>query len=240
MDSSAWVIVILLYIAFIVVIIKALRSSYSGRPHSHSVSRESYETRLGREGETAVASYLGRLSPADYHVYNDVLFCLGNYSVQIDHIVLSRYGIFVVETKNYHGRIYGSDNQEQWSEYFPGRYHTSQEYKFYNPLWQNSNHIRALRQILNSDFIPIYGIVVFPPGTVIEVYSAFPVLTWDFLFEYILSHSKPIISDDVIETVKSILNGAIDTRPEDRMIHLENVHRMKQMRNASTSASSLE
>ena len=48
--------------------------------------------------------------PDEYHVMDDVMLKTTNGTTQIDHIVVSKYGIFAIETKNYRGEIYGNDN----------------------------------------------------------------------------------------------------------------------------------
>ena len=60
----------------------------------------------GAVGETVVATELGLLPRDKYRVLNDVTLPTPNGSSQIDHVVVSIYGIFVIETKNYKGWIY--------------------------------------------------------------------------------------------------------------------------------------
>ena len=64
---------------------------------------------LGEFGEGRVSSFLEDLPCEDYQVFNDLLICDRDYTTQIDHIIISRYGVFVIETKNMHGKIYGSE-----------------------------------------------------------------------------------------------------------------------------------
>ena len=54
--------------------------------------------RPGRRGERSVNFNLHFLSD-EYHLFNDVYICFNDKSVQIDHIVVSKYGVFVIETK---------------------------------------------------------------------------------------------------------------------------------------------
>ena len=68
---------------------------------------------------------------------------------QIDHVVVSRYGIFVIETKNYKGVIGVDENGNQWSQNFKRH-----SYNFYNPIMQNEGHIRAMKYLLkNKDYL---------------------------------------------------------------------------------------
>lgn len=57
----------------------------------------------GQAGEANVAARLKALPKSDYTVFNNLLIQRGEYSSQIDHVVVSKYGVFVIETKNYKG-----------------------------------------------------------------------------------------------------------------------------------------
>jgi hypothetical protein len=61
---------------------------------------------------------------------------------QIDHIVISPHGIFVIETKNYSGEIKGTRSDKYWR--------VSNRFNMYNPLMQNYGHIKALEQVLHG------------------------------------------------------------------------------------------
>ena len=74
----------------------------------------------GKIGEKTVSFILGKLGP-EYKPYNDVLIRNGDWTSQIDHIVISPFGIFVIETKNYKGWIYGGANQVQWTQNIWGK-----------------------------------------------------------------------------------------------------------------------
>ena len=65
--------------------------------------------------------------------------------MQIDHVVVSRKGIFVLETKNYTGWIFGNENSQNWTQVIYKR-----KEKFYNPIWQNFDHIQALKEFLGE------------------------------------------------------------------------------------------
>lgn len=95
----------------------------------------------GKKGENSVARILKKLLRQDYHVINDVVLPTPYGSSQIDHIVVSPFGIFVIETKNYSGWIYGSEHGEYWTKNVYGH-----KYDFYNPILQNTGHVTALRK----------------------------------------------------------------------------------------------
>ena len=69
----------------------------------------------GKRGEKKVHDILSQL-PDEYYLLDDVVLKTQRGTTQIDHIVVSKYGIFAVETKNYSGEIYGDDNRQLWKQ----------------------------------------------------------------------------------------------------------------------------
>lgn len=92
-------------------------------------------------GEKIVASKLSKLPEQQYRVLNDIMLRTEYGTTQIDHIVISIYGIFVIETKNYKGWITGSEYGEYWTKNMYGK-----KYTFRNPLKQNYAHVKALEK----------------------------------------------------------------------------------------------
>jgi restriction system protein len=91
-----------------------------------------------------------------YHRFHNLILNTQNGTTQIDHILLSRFGIFVIETKNYNGWIFGNENQKSWTQVL-----NKTKYKFQNPLHQNYRHTKALSANLNVELSKIYSIVFF-------------------------------------------------------------------------------
>ena len=111
----------------------------------------------GEVGERVVAGKLDFLPKDQYRVLNDVTLPTPQGSSQIDHLVVSVYGIFVIETKNYNGWIYGGELSEYWTQNIFGN-----KYQLYNPILQNAGHVRALRRVLKEyEPLPILPIVAF-------------------------------------------------------------------------------
>lgn len=90
----------------------------------------------GKIGEKAIHDILLTLSD-EYHVWKDIVIQNNGYSVQIDHLVISPYGIFVIETKNYRGDIYGDEDSQEWKQIIvtPVRYKSS--FKTYTYVTKN-------------------------------------------------------------------------------------------------------
>ncbi|EJL6735748.1 NERD domain-containing protein [Vibrio alginolyticus] len=107
-------------------------------------------------GEFLVNRLLSNLPESDYTLIKDVTLPTNDGTTQVDHIVVSRYGIFVVETKNMKGWIFGSARQKQWTQKIYR--HSS---KFQNPLHQNYKHIKALETLLGCSEEHLHSVIVF-------------------------------------------------------------------------------
>lgn len=98
-------------------------------------------SRKGKRAEKMVAGVLDKLKRKDNIVLNDLVIATSGGSCQIDHVLVSTRGIFVIETKSHSGRISGSEHAQYWQQHFE-----SSSQSFYNPLLQNASHIKALRR----------------------------------------------------------------------------------------------
>lgn len=171
----------------------------------------------GRFGEMKVSSILKSL-PDNYHVFNDIYLQINGMSVQIDHIVISVYGIFVIETKNYTGWIFGTDNSEQWTKNVYGN-----KYEFRNPLKQNYAHVKALQCLLGlskEKFIPA---VVFLRGAVLKCNTQGTVIYSSQLKQFILSHTSAIIDSSNISKLTNLLVYSLLTDKEMKKNHIVNI-----------------
>ncbi len=85
-------------------------------------------------------------------------------TTEIDAILFHPSGIYVIESKNYRGRIVGNERREQWTQCFkPSKDSPVQTYSFYNPLKQNQAHVDGLRAALGREYarIPVYSVILF-------------------------------------------------------------------------------
>lgn len=150
----------------------------------------------GEKGERYVAFLLSQLPKSEYIVLNDVTLQNEYVSTQIDHIVISVYGIFVVETKNLSGFISGSETSQQWIKNMYGH-----QYSFYNPIRQNESHILALSRVLNIPKDYFVSIVAFSNKSQINVYSETHVVYFNKLISTILSYTERKISVGRVEEI---------------------------------------
>lgn len=96
------------------------------------------------------------LDKAQYHLIKNVTLPTEDGSTQIDHIVVSIYGIFVIETKNMKGWIFGQPQQKMWTQKIYK--HSS---RFQNPLHQNYKHVKTLQSLLKLSDEQVFSLIVF-------------------------------------------------------------------------------
>jgi len=155
-------------------------------------------------GETVinVAMWL-KLEKDVYHRLNGITLPRANGgSTQIDHIIVSVYGIFVIETKNYKGWIYGSEKQKQWTQSFPN----GSKFKFQNPLRQNYLHIKTLADLLGLELSYFHSMVAFIGECELKTRDELPehVLTSGMVSYVKRKQDKLLTEDEVTSIVEQI------------------------------------
>ncbi len=176
----------------------------------------------GGRGESRVARQLGKLKDEEYKVFNDVLIRTGSGSSQIDHIVISIFGIFVIETKNYSGWIHGSESSEYWTQSI-----YEKKTKFRNPIKQNWAHIYALKEVL-SDFglVTYHPIVVFVGSAELKnICSNIPVIYNHEIFQTVMG--KRGIPNLSIEQMQNLADKLNEVNIQDKKARREHVHQVQ-------------
>lgn len=153
----------------------------------------------GIVGETVinVAMWL-KLEKDVYHRLNNITLPLANGgSTQIDHVIVSRYGIFVIETKNYKGWIFGNEKQRQWTQVIMGR-----KYKFQNPLRQNYLHIKTLSDLLELEMSYFHSMIAFIGECELKTRDELPehVLT-SGMASYIKKKQDKMLTDEEVKAI---------------------------------------
>lgn len=173
----------------------------------------------GHIGESQVSGILAALPQNEYLIINNVMLKTDRGTTQIDHVVVSEFGIFVIETKNYTGWITGTEYAEKWTKNVYGN-----KYYFYNPIRQNYGHVKALANILglsDDSFIPI---VVFSDSANIKVNSNKLVINAGKLEKMILLIRSPRIDKaDLPRIAERIADANINSR-ENRAKHIAAIH----------------
>ncbi len=151
--------------------------------------------------------------PPDYHLMNHVTLQLKDGTTQVDHILVSRFGVFVIETKDYKGWIFANAKQANWTQVL-----FKHKFKFQNPILQNSRHVRAVQGIL--DFLPpgaIKSIVVFTGEAEFKTEVPQGVFCISELVDHLCEHTVEVMSLNRVqfcvgrlETARLAISGNTD------------------------------
>lgn len=143
------------------------------------------------DGETLVTRVLlSHFGPPEYHLMNHVTIRMEDGTTQVDHILVSRFGVFVIETKDYRGWIFANAADATWTQVlFRWRF------KFQNPIFQNKRHVRAVQGLL--DFLPpgaVKSIVVFSGDAEFKTEIPSGVVALGHLAEYLRQQTEEVMS----------------------------------------------
>lgn len=178
----------------------------------------------GMAGEMFVGFFLKKLLDKNqYQVISDILIPDRNGgTTQIDHIVFSKFGIFVVETKNWGGKIYGEADSEYWKQYFFG----NKPNKFSNPIKQNVKHIKCLAEVTGAPEKCFINTIIFCGSTLKNrdriPASVVPGVT--SLINYIKSYCEELMTaEELAAAVDAIEKHRLKNTLHNRRAHTEYV-----------------
>jgi len=182
----------------------------------------------GKLGEWLVnTKFLASLDKQTYHLIKDVTLPTEDGTTQIDHILVSRFGIFVVETKNMKGWIFGSEKQKIWTQQI-----YKQRHKFQNPLRQNYKHVKTLEALLNIEANKIFSLVLFVGDCEFKTEMPANVAYLGSGVRFIESHTDVLFSDEELQQII----GQIEKQKFERGFKTDRAHvrNLKQRHAAQT------
>jgi hypothetical protein len=203
---------------------------------SSSANKEQIAKRKGEIGEYKIDIQLDQL-PKEYKYVSDILVknskARSGYS-QIDHMVISPYGIFVIETKNYQGTIYGGKTRKTWS--------VNGKFKMMNPFTQNYGHIQAIKDIVDKRYHDYFiSMVSFTKRCTFKIdeldlrkIASNELIVYDVeLSDYIhrkvsvlkIHHKEPLLSENEIN---DIYNALVEANIVDQGIRNKHVQLLKE------------
>ena len=166
----------------------------------------------GKRGEKLVAGRLRKGLPDEYRILNDIYLPLPDgTTTQIDHIVVSQYGVFVVETKTYSGWIFGDEKSGEWTQSI---YHKKS--RFQNPMRQNYKHICALADNLGIDKSYFIGVVAFTGDCTFKTDMPEGVVYSRRAADYIRSRNTPRIKASQVDELANAIAEWQGTVGEER------------------------
>jgi hypothetical protein len=160
-----------------------------------------------------------------YRRFHDVIIPSFNGTTQIDHLLISPFGLFVIETKNYQGWIFGSEDQASWTQSIFGK-----KQSFQNPLRQNFRHTQCLARHLDLDPSILHSIIFFVGDCTLKTPMP-PNVRSTGLRSYIHSFKEMMLSEAEIYRITAAIQRLKDDPSLTRQTHLDSL----QDRHNSTS-----
>lgn len=162
-----------------------------------------------------------RLDKAVYFSLHNVTLATPDGSTQIDHVIVSRFGIFAIETKNMQGWIFGSERQAEWTQKIYKR-----TFKFQNPLRQNYKHTKALEAMLQVPPDTIHSVIVFVGGSTFKTDMPASVTYGGGCARFILSFTQPVFDDQQVQDL--LLELRAGRMAPTRATHIAHVQQLKE------------
>jgi len=154
-----------------------------------------------------------------YRPFHNVTLATPDGTTQIDHVFVSPYGIFVVETKNRTGWIFGSENDAHWTQKI---YRHS--FQFQNPLRQNYKHTRAMVDLLGVPENRILSVIVFVGGSTFKTSMPQNVTHGARFVRHVKHFGKRVFTDRQVELLcRKIHAGQLSRSLRTRREHVRNV-----------------
>ena len=191
-----------------------------------------YENK-GQFGEYLTNFALSKVK--DYNqILNNVYIPIGNgKTTEIESIMVHKKGIFVFESKNYGGWIFGGIDQKNWTQCFPNR----EKYKFYNPIMQNRTHINALARVTGISKNKFFSFIIFSRRCELKKVPAktseFEIMKRGLLIrrlnEIATSNERPdIFSNEQIDNIANLIRPFTNVSNEVKQKHIEDIKNIKQ------------
>lgn len=159
------------------------------------------------------------LDKKQYHLIKNVTLPTEDGTTQIDHIIVSRFGVFVIETKNMKGWIFGSANQPYWTQQI-----FKHKSKFQNPLRQNYKHVKTLEAALEIDPTHIHSLVVFVGDSTFKTDMPENVTYAGGYIRYIKSRQDAVLSDTQVRLIiQNIEKGRLSRSIKTHVEHAKHV-----------------
>ena len=158
-----------------------------------------------------------------YHMRRNLTLPTADGTTQIDHVVVSRHGVFVIETKNYRGWIFGKPGAKTWTQQLYHRKHA-----FQNPLRQNYKHIRTLTELTGADERAVFSLIAFV-GTA-EFRTPMPpnVTNVPGCLDFIRAHTASLLDDaEVARLLAAIDKGRLAPTRRTHAAHVAHVRALQ-------------
>ena len=227
--------IILIPTITIIILIYYLKIRKYNKSSYYKITKVSYfgvKFDKGKYGEYLIYKYLmGLEQQGAKFLFNIYVPKNGEETTEIDVLMVSQKGLFVFESKNYSGWIFGSEFQKYWYQTLPtGRRNRSHKEKFYNPIYQNNTHIKYLNSLIGANY-PTYSIITFSERCTLRnievktpnVYVINRYHVRD-LIALIYENKPDILTDQEITEIYNVLYPLTQVDENVKQKHIDNIN----------------
>lgn len=211
-----------------VVILKAYMD-FSDSKYQKASNHTFWETftNKGINGEYKVYRKVEKLKLSKLLLTNIYIPKKDGTTTEIDLLMITKFGFFVVESKNYSGWIFGNEKQRYWTQTFPNK----KKYKFFNPIWQNKGHISALKESLDiTDDSLLQSLIVFSDECKLKKISVNTANVHVFnrsqlgqVIKRELQNTKPVFTSEDIKAYFALLKPYIKVGAQTKELHIQKI-----------------
>ena len=178
------------------------------------------ESNDGKRGEYNLYKHLNDCTEDDTKFLFNLYLPYNNATTELDVVMINSSGIFVFESKNFSGWIFGNENSKNWCETFPN----GEKSFFYNPVWQNKTHLNAIKNILGKRYKYHSAVVFGEQADLMDIDTSSDVLSIYDLRDYL--HKKSVnayLSKDEINQIYMKLYPYSQMGEEVKENHIRNI-----------------
>lgn len=152
---------------------------------------------------------------------------------EVDVIMIYKSGIYVLESKNYSGWIFGNESDKKWTQTLNAGKRVHKEH-FYNPIMQNQTHIKWLRELLKSEIsfdITPFSLIVFSErcklknitntNPLVKVINRYDILKEISVYDNMVG---TVVSDEMVDKIYSLLKPYTEVDDATKQKHIDNIN----------------
>lgn len=232
------ILILLLILAAAALTVNAVENNKYKKTAYYLQTRHPYSSVIfdkGRLGEFYIYKYLLPLEGYQKYLFNVYFPKENGETTEADVILIHESGIYVFESKNYGGWIFGTENQQYWTQTFPSGKGRSSKSRFLNPIIQNKVHLKWLRHYLEDASLPIYSYIVFSDRCTLKdihltsdehhVINRYNILEE---VKHNAANAVTRLSNDEIDSIYEKLYPLTQADDELRAKHIEEVNRKQE------------
>lgn len=191
---------------------------------ANTAQKQAAITKQAAIAELTVDAALRTLEENRYFVFKDLIIPAVSKSIgltQIDHVLVSRMGIFCIETKSTHGNIYGFSRAEKWKQYLGN---SGKPFEMNSPFRQNHHHVKSLELFL-SEYLKakVHSYIALPNANKVVVDSKIEDMSPRGVISKIANHTHIIYEPSEVERIAKTLAHAGTFREQLRGQHISDV-----------------